>query len=236
MTRTGMTSSSTRETQAFEQDRSNRSYEISSDLVMLSSNRQAEAEAIRTIRTHVTARHLHGGRRGLAMCAAAGGSGCTFTSVNLAVALSQIGVSTLLIDADLRTPSVEEFIRPNAPATGLRQMIAAGEHDLYAGIHAEILPNLSVLFSGGRAESPQELLGSEEFKDIIEQCLRDFSFTIVDCPPAKRYADARRISSLVGYGIIVARRDNTFVNDVSALAAQMQEDGVQVVGTVLNEF
>ena len=63
-------------------------------------------ELLRALRTHVMARHVSEGHRALAVCAASRGSGCTFVATNLAVALSQIGVNTLLLDADLRAPGI----------------------------------------------------------------------------------------------------------------------------------
>lgn len=211
-------------------------YEISPDVIMLSREPDGQAEAIRTMRTHVMARHLHEGRRGLTVCAPNAQSGCTFTAVNLAVALSQIGVGTLLVDADLHAPSVQNYIRPLGSDAGLRQCIQSRTADPHTYIHPEILPCLSVLYSGGRADNPQELLGSDTFTDLIQRCLRDFDCTIVDSPPSNLYADARRISSLMGYGIIVARRNVALYSEVGDLAAQLQADGVGVVGTVLNEI
>ncbi len=64
------------------------------------------SESLRALRTHVMARHVSEGHRALAVCAASKGSGCTFVAANLAAALSQIGVNTLLLDADLRSPGV----------------------------------------------------------------------------------------------------------------------------------
>src|SRR5260221_7357106 len=90
-----------------------RTYTLSPELVTLSDARPAEAEAIRTMRTHIMARHLEDGRRGLTMCSATKGVGCTFMAANLAVALAQIGIKTLLIDADLRDPGVQAFFHPN---------------------------------------------------------------------------------------------------------------------------
>lgn len=210
-------------------------YEISADVVMLAPDRTAEAEAIRTMRTHVVARHLHDGRRGLTICAATAGVGCSLVAVNLAVALSQVGVSTLLVDGDLRTPSLEAFIKPPKAAQGLRQAVAVSNGDPRDFIHWNVLPDLSVFYSGGVAEHPQEVLGSDAFQTLIESCLRDFDCTIIDSPPVGQYADARRISSLVGYGVIVARRNVSLLSDLKALAIQMREDGVGLVGTVLNE-
>jgi len=211
------------------------SYKLSPDLVTLTEGRPLEAEAVRTMRTHIMARHVEDGRRGLSMCAPTQGVGCTFMAANLAVSLAQIGVKTLLIDGDLRAPAVQRFIEPTVATEGLIQSLVVTDQHPYDMIHPEVLPNLSVLFSGGVAENAQELLGGERFKDLIDRCLRDFEFTIIDTPPINLCADARRISTVVGYGLIVARRHVTYFTDVGVLAAQLQEDGVKVVGTVLNE-
>lgn len=210
-------------------------YEFSAELVTLSENRPAEAEAIRTIRTHVMARHLHDGRRGVATCAATRGVGCTFTAANLAVALSQAGVSTLLIDGDMREPQLETFIRPSIATAGLRQCLtdAGGAPADY--IHHDVLPNLSVMYSGGVAEDAQELLASDAYRSLIERSLRDFAFTIVDTPAGGATADALRISTVVGYALVVAKANLTRSADVANLAKQLQQDGAEVIGTVLSE-
>ncbi len=210
-------------------------YELSPDLVTLSDTRLAEAEAIRTARTHVMARHMEDGRRGLALCAATSGVGCSFTAANLAVALSQAGIATLLIDGDMRTPQIETFIRPSAPTDGLKQCLAMADRPASDFMHQEVLPNLSVMYSGGVAHDAQELLASDAFKKLIERCLRDFQFTIIDTPAAANVSDALRIASVIGYTLIVAQAHTTRANDVAVLARQLQGDGAEVVGAVLND-
>ena len=217
------------------QDVEGLSYNLSPDLVTLSEGRPMEAEAIRTMRTHIMARHVEDGRRGLAMCAASLDAGCTFLAANLAVSLAQIGIKTLLIDGDLRAPAVDKLIHPTVATGGLVQCLTSPDEHPYDQIHPEVLPNLSILFAGGTAENAQELLGSETFKNLIDRCLRDFEFTIIDTPPTNRCADARRICTVVGYGVVVAKRHVSHFNDVAALAVQLEEDGARVVGTVLNE-
>jgi capsular exopolysaccharide synthesis family protein len=210
------------------------SYEFSPDLVTLVADKAYEAEAIRTIRTHIIARHMRDGRRGLAVCAATPKVGCSFTAANLAVSMAQVGVSTLLVDGNLRDPQLEEFIRPPSLADGLRQCVAnEGLPNSY--LHSEVIPNLSVLFSGGVAPNAQELLGSAPFRTMIESCLRDFEITIIDTPPLSQCADALRIASMMGYTLVVARTNVSKSKDLAVLAQQLQEDGARVVGTVLNE-
>ncbi len=83
-------------------------YALSPTLVVNSAPSGGSAEAIRALRTHLMAQHLQEGRRALAVCAASRGVGCSFVAANLALALSQIGVKTLLVDADLRAPKLDE--------------------------------------------------------------------------------------------------------------------------------
>lgn len=209
-------------------------YEFTPDLVTLVGDRPYEAEAIRTIRTHVIARHLRDGRRGLAVCAATKGVGCSFTAANLAVSMAQVGISTLLVDGNMREPQMEEFIRPPGLADGLRQCVA-NDALPSAYLHAEVIPNLSVLYSGGVAPNAQEILGGAPFRSMVERCLRDFEMTIIDTPPLSQCADALRIASMIGYTLVVARTNVSKSRDLAALAQQLQEDGARVVGTVLNE-
>ena len=213
-----------------------RQHQFSSDLVVLGTERVQEIEAIRTIRTHILARHLEGGRRGLAVCSPDKGAGCSFIAANLAVAFAQVGVSTLLVDADMRAPEIDRFVRPVEATVGLKQCIEAGARDPIDFVHADVLPNLSVMYAGGRADNAQELLGDERFKRLAETCLRDYELTIFDSPPAKDFADARRIAKVLGYALIIAKRNSTLMSQVSTLSAELQEDGCQVVGSVLNEL
>jgi len=210
-------------------------YEFSPDLVTLTEDRPAEAEAIRTLRTHIMARHLGDGRRGLAICGATTGVGCSFTAANLAVALSQVGISTLLIDGNLRTPGLEGFIRPNTATEGLRQYLGSRDAVISDAIHAEVVPHLSVMYAGGLAANAQELLGSDTFRRLIERCLRDFEFTIIDTPPGDSCADNLRISAMVGYALVVARSDVSRTSEVSALTRQLRDDGADVIGSVLSQ-
>lgn len=210
-------------------------YTFSSEIVMLSDPGGARAEGVRALRTYIMAQHVGDGRRGLAVCAATEGVGASFMAVNLAVALAQIGVKVLLVDGDLRRPAMEQFIAPSDSVTGLRQCLASEDPSAATVIQAEILENLSILYSGGSGNDAQELLATENFGLMMERCLRDFDLTIIDTPPASSCADARRISNVVGYSLIVARRDQSFVSDISALANQLTEDRATIVGTVMTE-
>lgn len=203
-------------------------------LITLSDQSAQASEAIRELRTHVMARHVQQGHRALAICSASEGVGCTFVAANLAVALSQIGVNTLLIDADMRDPSINEIFNYPAPRADLKKALSS-DVNFSECIEADILPYLSILFSGGPVSNAQELLAGTRFEALMNYCLREFDATIVDTPPANLYSDVRRVSTVVGYSLIITRRHKSLINDVKHLMEQLRGDHAEVIGTVLNE-
>ena len=207
---------------------------ISPLLTTLSRPLSAAAEAIRALRTHVLAQHIQAGRRGLAICGPSINVGCSYVAANLAVALAQIGLKTLLVDGDLRAPGVDKFIPPRTATGGLSACLHVTDSRIGDYIDPDLLPNLSVFFAGDAAVNAQELLAREWCGDVMHQCLRDFDITIVDTPPANTSADARRISNVIGYGLIVARRHKSLVSDVRVLVEQLIDDHATVIGTVMN--
>jgi protein-tyrosine kinase len=209
---------------------------VDKDIVMISDPFGVRAEAIRALRTHIVAQHLAEGKRALAVCAPSVGVGCSFVAANLAVALSQVGLNTLLIDANLREPSIGKFFPRQRPLVGLGQCLSEEAGQGGAFIEANLLDNLSIMFAGAPIANPQEVLGGTAFQTLTQSCLREFAITIVDTPPANRYADARRISSVIGYSLVVARRNVSLVEDVKTLIGELSVDHAHVVGSVLNEY
>jgi protein-tyrosine kinase len=207
---------------------------LSPELLTLSAPLGPGSEAIRAMRTHIITQHVNAGRRALAIAAPTVDVGCTFVAANLAVALAQVGVKTLLIDADLRSPAIDKFIPSPNSTHGLSECLAAPGGHPGDFIDEERLPNLSVFYAGAPAENAQERLTREWFSDVMHHCMREYDFTVVDTPPANTSADVRRIGNIVGYGLVVARRNRTVVADVKTLVEQLIDDHVRVIGTLLN--
>ncbi|MDG5489258.1 CpsD/CapB family tyrosine-protein kinase [Sphingomonas sp. BGYR3] len=209
-------------------------YSVSPDVVVLDQQGGAQAESIGSLRTHLIATHIRNGRRALGICSSDGESGSEFVAVNLAVSLAQAGIRTLLIDGNMRTPFVETAIIPSRPVPNLRQLLTDETLSISDTIQADVIPHLSVLYSGGPAADAQELLNGARFKQVIDTCMRDHELTLILTPPTNRCADARRIASVVRYVLIVARRDVSFVDDLSTLVTQLNGDGAMVIGSVMN--
>lgn len=206
---------------------------FSSSLVQLRARDSVEGESIAALRNFLINQHVRDGRRALAVCAPRNGTGCTFVATNLAIAMAQAGLNTLLIDANLRDPGIDQLMAPTAPVPGLKDYLEATE-DSPPYVVGQVIHNLSVLYAGGSAENAQELLSSARLKTLFDDSVRSFDLTIVDCPPAANYSDARRIASLLRHAVVIARRDHSLAHDLKLLVGELKADRVNVVGTILN--
>lgn len=194
------------------------------------------AEAIRGLRTQIQSQHLQLGRRALAICGVGAGHGCTFVATNLAVSLSQIGFSTLLIDANLRAPKIDRLIQKQGATRGLKACLESPDSlSVSAFIDSDALPNLSIMYAGGAAANAQELLSKDRFVGVMQTCLRTYDATIIDTAPANSSADGLRVANVVGYSLLVARKHVTLVSDIKVFAAQLHANRAKLIGTVLNE-
>ena len=162
--------------------------------------------------------------------------GSTYVAVNLAAAFAQAGISTLLVDGNMRDPGLERYIQPQTEPQGLSQCLAEPEIQLADVVQDEALPNLSLLYAGGVTENAQGLLANRTLTALFDACMRDYEFTIVDTPPSNSSADCRRIAMAVRYAMIVARRNDSYMSDIKTLADELQTDRATVIGSFLNDY
>lgn len=193
----------------------------------------AAAESMSVLRNFLFNQHLQQGRRALAICAPTENTGCTFVAVNLALAMAHANVNTLLIDGNLRDPGVDSLLTPDRSVPGLAEFLTSPD-DRAPFLLANARPNLSVIFAGRADGQASDLLARQKLKTLINESVRSFDFTIIDCPPAAQYGDARRVASVARHALIVARRDHSYSSDVKTLVGELKSDGVNIVGTFLN--
>jgi protein-tyrosine kinase len=205
-------------------------------LVILESPDSIEAEAIRGLRTRIMAQHVREGRRALAICSATEDTGSSFVAANLATAMAQIGVKTLVVDANLRAPKIANMFRLDDDAVGLADYLADPDLAVDSILQETALPFLSVITAGSLRTDPQELLAGARFKTFMDQLLREFELTILDTSATSRCTDAQRVATVAGYSLIVARKHKSHVKDVATLVKLLRADRSNVVGTVLNDF
>ena len=204
--------------------------------VMVNAPHSLEAEAIRALRTRLTAQHLREGRRSLAVCAATGDSGCTYVSLNLAVAMAQAGIRTALVDANLRDPMIADLCGLPLSMPGLSDYLANDGVTMAEIVDTDLMPDLAVIGAGEPSDNPQELLSGARFRGIVDQLLREYDLTIFDTAPANICSDGQRVATMAGFSLIVSRKHRSYVDDVKTLAKQLRADRSVVVGSILNNF
>jgi capsular exopolysaccharide synthesis family protein len=209
---------------------------VSDELVVISDPAGLRAEAIRLMRTQIIAQHIKPGRRALAVVSPVDGVGCSYIAANLAASLSQVGIKTLLIDANMRSPRLDQFFGLDPNAAGLSTYLTLQAPRPERVVHANVLPNLSLVTAGPPVARPQELLSSARFRDGANVLLREYDIAIFDTPPANSSADALTVSAAAGYALLVARRNVSYTKDMQTLTSQLGAARATVIGSVLNEF
>ena len=160
------------------------------------------------------------------------GEGKSTTSVNLAYVFAEKGNKVLLIDGDLRIPSIAKKLEIES-TPGLADLLR-GKGSRIPELQTFLLDNLFVLPSGDIPPNPSELLGSSRMKKILDQLRDKFDYIIVDLPPVNIVSDAVSISSLISGMIIVIRENYTEKKELERCFRQLKLSNVNVLGCVMN--
>jgi capsular exopolysaccharide synthesis family protein len=181
-------------------------------LVTLEHPRSIESESFRVLRTNIQFSGIERTIRNLAVTSAGPGEGKSFTSANLAIVMAQAGKRVILVDADLRKPSLHKLFEiPNT--VGFTSMVINNSTDVEGAIQTiPGLDSLAVITSGPMPPNPSELLNSHPAANIMEQLSQQADIVIYDTPPAGVVTDpvilATRVDAVVMVvGAGIARRD-----------------------------
>ncbi len=170
--------------------------------------------------------------RVVAVMSPGNGEGRTFIAANLAVTFSQMGQRTLLIDADIRRGRIHSLFGLTNQQ-GLSALLA-DRHTPNTLHRIEGLRDLSVITKGAEPPNPQDLLSRESLHEMLDGFARTYDVIIVDTPPAMDSPEASILAARAGGVVLVARRNHTDANLLSALASEVLASGATVIGSVLS--
>jgi protein-tyrosine kinase len=217
-------------------DRKDETDKFSDELVIAKHPFSTAAEVVRDIRSLLLDGVLNPDakpRRGLAVTSTRTSEGRTWLAANLAVALSQTGARTLLIDADLRTGRLHEVFGLSTDSIGLSSMLAGRAQPKVIRPVRE-LPCLYLLPSGAVPPNPLELLQGRAFQLLVRELLGKFDHVIMDTSAANAGADCRVAASRVGAALIVGRKGLTPMVELENLARRLSKTDAQLAGVVMN--
>jgi chain length determinant protein tyrosine kinase EpsG len=191
------------------------------------------AEALRTLRSELILRWFGRGNRVLAVLEARPRHGCSLLAANLAVTFAQLGERTLLIDANLRTPS-QHALFGFKPEYGLVDFIKGRENLDSVLMKVPGFNCLSVVCAGAIPPNPQELLGRVSFGYLLETTPAKYDVVIVDTPPLSQCADAQLIAARTRGAVLAVKRHEERLADILRAKSQLEAADVSLLGAVID--
>ena len=190
-------------------------------------------ESIRTLRNSILLGSFDRRYRSLLITSAAPGDGKTTTAANLAAAHAEQGKRTLLIDGDLRRPSVHRNF--NLPSVvGLSNALTGEIGWRDACLPVEGAPNLDVLPAGPPSRRAADLIG-RGLTELLEEAASDYDLVVLDAPPLLGFAEPLQMATAADGVLVVARAGQTSRKAVATVLATLTRLRARVVGVVLNE-
>jgi len=198
----------------------------------LADGKSGFSEAVRTIRTGLVLSSLDNPHKVIGVTSTIPGEGKTSVAFCLAYSLGQLE-RVLLIDADMRKPSIGKFLDFGNNAAGLSNLVAETA-SLEECIHTVEGTGVDVLVAGIIPPNPLELLSSVRFSKVLEALEERYDRIVIDSPPCQAVSDAIVLSKRVGSMVYVVRADATSSTNIKAGLQRLAEVNAPVVGVVLN--
>ena len=198
------------------------------------TQQSALAESFRSLRTSVLLSTADRPPRTLLVSSSQPSEGKTTVSINLAISLAQLGQRVLLIDGDMRRPSVRKaFDIDNS--LGLVSYLT-GQQDWRAAVRPTGLESLDALVCGPVPPNPAELLSSERMRTLLREVKVEYHFVVVDSPPLLNVADSRILATLVEGIVLVVKGGETPRELAQRAGAYARDVGANLIGVVLNNL
>lgn len=153
------------------------------------------------------------------------------TSINLSYVLAEKGNKVLLIDGDLRLPSIAKKMDLENE-TGFTELLI-GQGAPFSNFKSNILDNWYILPSGRIPPNPSELLGSKRTKDVLDELKKYFDYIVVDLPPVNIVSDAISIAGFLSGMIVVVREEYCGKKELAHCVRQLKLSNVNVLGFVM---
>lgn len=189
------------------------------------------SEQFRTIRTNILYSSLDNQTQSIIVTSAGPSEGKSTTSANLAIAFAQSGMKTILVDADLRRPTVHRSFNTENNK-GLSSLLSIRRMSLGEVIQPSDVRNLDLITSGPISPNPSELLASSRMRKVLHILKQEYDFIIFDVPPVGTVTDAQLIASQVDGAIFVVREERTEKAGLERAVKLIEQVDSKILGTV----
>ncbi len=200
------------------------------NLITLTDPRSPASEAYRTLRTNLAFYSVDQPLRTLVVTSAAPDDGKSTTIANLAVTMAQSDRRTILVDCDLRRPSLHEVFEVSNDS-GLTTMVL--DETVPVQAQRTSVPNLSLLTSGPKPPNPADLLGSRQVDRVLQELSDTADIVLIDAPPVLGVTDAAVIGARVDGVLLVVNAGKTRRDHAERAKELLERTRVRIVGVTL---
>jgi polysaccharide biosynthesis transport protein len=203
-------------------------------IAALNDSKSALSEAYLSVRSNLAFSTDHGVPRSFMVTSTRPAEGKSTTSLAMAMLLGRTGKRTLIIDADMRSPSIHELVNAKN-VIGLSNYLA-GEND-WTKLVVEIgAKGLSVMPAGPMPPSAAELLSSDRMSLLVERLLENFDHVVIDAPPILGLADAPLLSQAVEGCIFVVEAEGVAMRGIKASLDRLHSVQAHIFGAILTKL
>ena len=161
------------------------------------------------------------------------GEGKSTTAINLSYVLAEAGKKVLLVDGDMRIPSIAKKMDIDR-TPGLTNLIIGGEYENMEAYMSNELNSWYIVPSGDLPPNPSELLGSRKMERFLKAMSEKFDYIIIDLPPVNIVSDAFSVARHLDGMLLVVREDYTTKKELDSCVTQLKLSNVKVLGCVMN--
>jgi polysaccharide biosynthesis transport protein len=203
--------------------------------VTMEHRNSASAEAFRALRTSLLLSSPGAPPQVILVTSAMMQEGKTFTSLNLAVVLSQTGQKVLLVDSDMRRPAINKYLGLSTNR-GLSACLAGTEDSAAMVMNIEEIPGLHVMPAGHMPPYPSEMLASEAMPQLVRGWREQFRYIVIDTPPVLAVTDAVVSARVADAIVLVARSEKTGRQSLVRARDLLKKVHANIAGVVVNDL
>lgn len=188
------------------------------------------SEAFKTLRTNISLKDFDSNIKVINVISSTAGESKSTTSINLAYVYSQLNKKVLLIDLDLRKPSLHQKLKLK---NSLGVVDVATYHCKFSDAKIRYSNNFDVLLTGSETPYASELIQSDSFKTFIEACRNSYDIVIIDCPPINLVTDGMIVSTYTDGTILCVSSGKVDRKELQHAKDQLDQFNVNILGIVM---
>lgn len=192
-------------------------------------------EAIRSVRTNIQFSSLDKKNKVISITSTKPAEGKSTVIYKLAKSFADNGDKVILLDCDLRSPSISEIAGIN-DNVGITNYLT-GKVNIQRAINKDReQSNLDMIFTGPVPPNPAEILASNAFKDFVEDLSKQYDYVFIDTPPVGLFTDASLVSTISDGVIFVIKSSDTKKEDISLAIENLKKVDAHILGAVLTHM